>query len=174
MKELVNKLVYPESRGHKPVITLSLTFITTLKYLLIAILLLSCISLFLQYIYYGLWMFNSPQFLYITLILIFSVFLYQFLSNKFSIGVRIRITYPEHKRSKKLQPLFPFITHILSFAFVLWMTLWVIIAGMNDNYTVINHFNVYGEYHIELILVICSVVIITIGLIQHYLNLMKQ
>ena len=173
MKESVNKLVYPESKRCRPIITLSYTTIILLKYALIGLILLSCLSLFLQYVYYGLWMFNSSQFLYMILILISSLFAYQFLSNQFSVGVRTRITYPEHKRTKKLTPLLPFVTHILSFAFVLWMTLWVIVAGMNENYTVINHFNVYGEYHIELILVLCSVVVIFIGLIQHYVSLRR-
>lgn len=172
MKELVDKLIYPESKRCRPIITLNHSTIIILKYSFISILFLSCISLFLQYIYYDLWMFNTPQFLYMTLMLITSIIGYQFLSNKLSIGIRTRITIRK-KQTKSIKPLFPFITHILSFAFVLWMSIWVIIAGMNENYTVINHFNVYGEYHIELILVLCSVVVITIGLIQHYLSLIK-
>lgn len=71
-------------------------------------------------------------------------------------------------KESKRGTIFSFISHGFSLAFVLWMMVIVVAAGLNPNHIVINNFNALNEYWIELGLCIGLSIVIIAGFVSHY------
>jgi len=53
---------------------------------------------------------------------------------------------------------------VLGMTFLIWFGIWLAVAGFSNDYTVVNKFNVYGEYHMEVVLFAIMAGIMLVGL----------
>jgi len=68
-----------------------------------------------------------------------------------------------HKRSA----VWSFMSHGLAVGFVVWFLVIMLVALVSPNHVVVNQFDYYGEYWVELVLVFFAVMIICKGFIEH-------
>ena len=110
--------------------------------------------------------FNGPLLVPVVLALVMISFMWQWIANA-EIVPNTNVHRKNHKATEKANKatiVFSFASHLLSMAFVLWMMIWLIVAGMNEEHVLVQHYNEFGEYQLELFLGLGMTVVIVIGL----------